>query len=79
MLFNGGGKHLLGLVDLIADLGQIRQLQRSAVLVDQGFQIDAIKLKIVVFDFETFLREIKGLRHQVGVCVILRLVQVNQY
>jgi hypothetical protein len=79
MLFDGGSEHLLGLIDLAPDLGQIRQLHRSAVLVDQGFQIDSIELKIVVFDFETFLREIKGLRHQVGVCVILRLVQVNQY
>ena len=71
MLFDGGSKHLLGHVDLIANLGQIRQLQRSAVLVDQGFQIDAIEFKIIVFDFETFLREVKGLRHQVGVRIIL--------
>jgi hypothetical protein len=28
-------------------------------------------LKIVVFDFETFLRKVKGLRHQVGVRIIL--------
>jgi hypothetical protein len=71
MFFHGGGKHLLCLVDLHPDLRQVRQLQRSAVLVDQRFQIEPVKLKIIVTDVETFLREIEGLFHQVGVGVIL--------
>jgi hypothetical protein len=71
VLLDRGRKHLLRLVDLITDLGQIRQLQRSAVFVDQGFYIDPIELKIVVFDFETILREVKGLRDEVAVRIIL--------
>ena len=37
VLLDRGSKHLLSLVDLTADLGQIRQLQGSAVFVDQRF------------------------------------------
>jgi hypothetical protein len=71
MLFHRGGKHLLCLVDLHPDLRQIRQLQRRAVLVDQRFEIDPIELKIAVIDFETFLGEVEGLFHQIGVGVVL--------
>jgi hypothetical protein len=71
VLFDRGRKHLLRFVDLVTDLGQIRQLQRRAVFVDQGFNIDPIELKIVVFDFETILREVKGLRDEVAVRIIL--------
>jgi len=75
MLFHRGSKHFLCLVDLHPDLRQIRQLQRSAVLVDQRFEIEPVKLKITVIDIETFLREVEGLFHQIGVGVVL-LIQL---
>jgi hypothetical protein len=70
MLLDRGRKHLFRLIDLHADLGQVGQLHRRAVLVDQGFEIDAVELKVVLLDIEPFLWEVKGLRHQVGVRII---------
>ncbi len=70
MLFDGGGEHLLGLVDLHADLGQIGQFHRRAILVDQCFNIEPVKLKIIVFYFKTFLGKIEGLLYQVGVRIV---------
>ncbi len=37
------------LVICISILGQVRELHRGTVLVDQGFEIEAIKLKVVFF------------------------------
>jgi hypothetical protein len=71
MFLDRRGKHLLGFVDLHSDLRQISQLQGSAILVDKGLEIDAVKLEITFFDLETFLRKVERLRHQVGVRIIL--------
>ena len=70
MFLHCRGKHLLRLIDLLADLGQIGQLHRRSIFVNQRFQIEAIKLQVIVFDVESFLREVKGLRHQIGVRIV---------
>ena len=70
MALDGVGKHLLGFLYLHPDLGQIGQLHRRAVLVDQRFQVQAVELKVSIFDLKSFLRKIEGLRHQVGVRVV---------
>ena len=70
MLLDRRGKHLFRFVDLHVDLRQVGELHRRTILVDQRFYIEAIKLKIVVLYFETLLREVKGLRHQVGVRIV---------
>jgi hypothetical protein len=63
-------KPLLGLIDLLTDLGEIGQLQRGTVFVDECLQIEAVVTEIFVFDSEILLREVECLMHQVGVRVI---------
>ncbi len=36
-----------------------------------AFKIETVELEITVLNFETFLREVERLRHQVGVRIIL--------
>ena len=76
MLFDSIGEHLFCLFDLHADLGQVSELHGGAVLVDERFQVEPVKLQIIVFYIEPFLGKVKGLVHQVGVRVIHELVQV---
>ena len=64
------GEHLFRLVDLTADLRKIGQLHRGALFVDERFQIETIKFKVIVLYFESFLGEVEGLRHQVGVRIV---------
>jgi hypothetical protein len=76
MLFDGIGEHLFCLLYLHPDLGKIGKFHGRAVLVDERFQVEPVKLQIIVFYIEPFLGKIKGLVHQVGVRVIHELVQV---
>ena len=76
VLFDGIGKHLFCLFDLHADLGQVSQLHGGAVLGNERFQIEPVKMKITVFYIEPFLGKVKGLFNQVGVRVVHVLVQV---
>ena len=71
VLLHRRGKHLLGLVDLHPDLRQVGQFERGAVFIDQCLKIEPVKLKVMVLDIETFLREVERLLHQVGVRVVL--------
>ena len=67
-----GHRHIeqhLGLLDLLADLGQIRNLERSAVLLDDVHQVDPVPQQIVSIEFELVLGPFKGLLDQVGVFV----------
>jgi hypothetical protein len=75
--FHGVGEHLLGLLYLHADLGQVRQFHGRTVLLNQGFQIKPVEIKATIFDIETFLWEIESLFHQVGVRVVHELVRVT--
>jgi hypothetical protein len=63
-------KHGFRLIDLHTDLGQVGDLQRCTVLVDQGFDIKAIELEISILNVEAFLGKIECLLYQVGVSVI---------
>jgi hypothetical protein len=76
MLFNSIGKHLFCLFDLHADLGQVSKLHGRAILGNERFQIEPVKMKVTVFYIEPFLGKVKGLFHQVGVRVVHVLVQV---
>ena len=69
MLLEGIGEHGLRLVDLHADLGQIGQLKRGTILVDQVFQVEPVELEISVLGFEAFLGEVECLLDQIGVRV----------
>lgn len=42
----------------------------SAVFIDEGFNVKVVILQIVILNFKIFLREIKGLLHQVVVGII---------
>jgi hypothetical protein len=76
MLFHSRGEHLLCFFDLHPDLRQVGQLHGRAILIDQGFQIQPVKMKIAVLYIEPFLWKIESLFHQVGVRVVHVLVQV---
>jgi hypothetical protein len=67
----GIGEHFLRFPDLHTNLRQEGELHRSAVFVDQGFEVRTVKLQVIIFHFKTFLWEIEGLLHQVGVGVIV--------
>ena len=67
MFFESIGKHLLCLIDLHPDFRKIGKLQRRAILINQGFKIKSVKMKIAVFHFKIFLGKIESLLHQVGV------------
>ena len=69
--FDGIGEQLFRFVDLHPDLWQIGQLHGGAIFIDQCFQVDAVKIKIVVFYGKSVLRKVEGLSHQVGVRIIL--------
>ena len=77
--FDGIRKHFLGLVDLHPDFGEITELEGSPILIDEVFQVNTVKLEIIIAYIKTFLRKIEGLFHQVGVRIIHGLVQVVLY
>jgi hypothetical protein len=76
MLFDSIGEHLFCLFDLHADLGQVGELHRRAILGNERFQVKPVIVQTAVFYIEPFLGKIKGLVHQVGVRVVHERVQV---
>ena len=57
-------------LNLRADFGQVTDLQRGAVLLDDFHQVDPIKVQVVVYHFKSFLGKIEGLLNQVTVGVL---------
>jgi hypothetical protein len=76
MLFDSIGKHLFCLFYLHTDLGQIGKFHGRAVFSYKRFQVEPIKVQIIVFYIEPFLGKIKSLVHQVGVRVVHELIRV---
>ena len=74
MLLESLREHVFRLVDLHPDLGEIGQLQRCSVFVDEGFDIETIKDQIPFLNFQTFLRKIECLLNKVSVCVIAQFL-----
>ena len=74
MLFKCLREHVFRLVDLHPDLGEIRQLQRCTVFVNEGFDIKTIKDQIPLLNFQTFLWKIECLLNKVSVCVIAQFL-----
>jgi hypothetical protein len=70
VLFKSIGKHLPGLVNLHPDLGKVGQLHWGAILIDQGFNINAVELKITIPNIKAFLGKIKRLFYEVAICVV---------
>jgi hypothetical protein len=68
------GKHVFRPIDLHPYLGQIGKLEGRAVLIYQCFNVESIEDEITIFDFQTFLGEIKCLLDKVGVCVIAQFL-----
>ena len=62
-------EHALGSVDLLRDLGQVGDLERRAVLLDQFHERNVVEVQLVVLDRELVLREIERLFDQVNVLV----------
>ena len=73
VLFKCVLKQLLGLIDLHADLGEIRDLQRRAILIDQGFNIHIIVEQVLILQLESFLRKVEGLLYKAFISIIHRL------
>ena len=68
-----GHSHLeqtFGPLDLRRNLGEVRQLQGGAVLLDDFHQVDVVEKQIAVRHHEFVLREVKGLVNKVYVLVL---------
>ena len=52
-------EHALGAVDLLGDLRQVGDFERSSVLFDQFHQRNVVEIQLVVLDGELILREIE--------------------
>ena len=59
----------LGVLYVVADLGQVSKLKRCTVLFDDIHQVYAIEEEVVVFNIELFCRKVKSLLNQVFVFV----------
>ena len=71
VLFKSIFKHLLRLVDLHTDLGQIGQFHRRTILVDQRFQVEAIEFEItIIILVKPFLWKMESLVNQRSVGII---------
>jgi hypothetical protein len=66
----GIGKHFFCLADLGSNLRKIGKLHRSPVFLNQGLDIDSIEFKIIILYVKIFLGKVKGLLHQIGVCIV---------
>ena len=62
-------EHTLGALYLRGDFGQISNLERSAVLLDDLHQRDVVEVEFAIFCAELILREIEGLVDQIVVFV----------
>jgi hypothetical protein len=77
VFFKSFGKHILRLIDLHSDLGQIGKLHGSTILIYKRFDVESVEMEISIFYFKTILGKIKCLLYQVGVSVIAQcFVQV---
>ena len=63
---DGRIENLLGILDVLADFGQVGQFQRRAVFADDVHEWHFIEQQLVVIHAQ-FLREFKSLLHQVNV------------
>ena len=62
-------EHALGAVDLLGDLRQVGDLERSSVLFDEFHEGDVMEIELVVLDGELVLREVERLFDQIDVLV----------
>ena len=62
-------EHALGPIDLLGDLRQVGDFERSSVLFDQFHERDVMEIQLVVFDRELILREVERLFDEVNVLV----------
>ena len=68
-LGHGHLEKALGPLDLGGNLGQITDLERSAVLFNNLHQVDVVEHQIAVHNHKLILREIEGLVDKVDVLV----------
>ena len=74
-LGHGHLEQTLGTLDLGGNLGKVRNLERSAVLLDDIHEVDVIEQQIAVCHHKFVLREIEGLVNKVDVLVFHLLVR----
>jgi hypothetical protein len=67
VLLEGLGEVGTGLIDLLADLGQVGDAQRRAVLLDDLHQRQIVPGELFVHELELILGEVEGLLDQVDV------------
>jgi hypothetical protein len=70
MSFEGIGKHGFCFFDLHADFRQVGQFERSTILVDKSFNVEAVVLQITVLYVEAFLGKIECLLDEVVVGIV---------
>lgn len=59
----------LCILDILGNLGQIRQLQRRSISLDNLHQVHTVEMKLIVFNVKFFCGEIKGLLDEINVLV----------
>ena len=69
MFFKSAGKHRLGFLYLHTDLRQVGQLQGGSILINQCFYVDAVILKIFIFNLKAVLRKVERLLYEILVRV----------
>jgi hypothetical protein len=70
MAFHRSVKPVFGLLDLIADFRQIGYFERSAVLIDEVLERNAMKAQITIEEIKTFLGEIICLLNKVKITIL---------
>jgi hypothetical protein len=64
------GEHVLSLVDLHPDLGEVRDLEGCSVLFDECFEVKAIEPEITFLYFQAFLWKIEGLLNKIHIGIV---------
>jgi len=70
ILCNGNVENPFRFLNLRADLREVRDLERGAVLLDNFHQVNTIEVEVVINHFKSFLGKVKSLFDQVTVCVL---------
>ena len=78
VLCDGNVENPFRFLNLQADLGQVGNLERRSVLLDDIHEVDAVEVEVMVNNFKSFLGEVKSLFYEVAVCV-LHLVRCSEF
>ena len=68
--FHGTVKPVFRFFDLVTDFGQISQLKRRAVFIDQVFKRNAVKTQISIVQVKSILWEVICLLNEVKITVL---------